>query len=77
MPKKSSDRTDRRSRDADRALEPQDILFTRRETAKILKTSEPTLERWASLGIGPRPVKVGPRAVRYTLAELRRCREPI
>jgi hypothetical protein len=31
----------------------------------------PTLERWAKLGIGPKPIKVAPRDVRYTLRSLR------
>ena len=34
-------------------LDDRDILYTRREAAKYLKKSEPTLERWARLGIGP------------------------
>ena len=52
-------------------LDDRDILYTRREAAAYLKTSEPTLERWARLGIGPEPKKVGPRGVRYTLRSLR------
>jgi hypothetical protein len=52
-------------------LDDRDILYTRREAAKYLKKSEPTLERWARLGIGPTPKKVGPRSVRYTLRSLR------
>ncbi|HEX2336402.1 MAG TPA: helix-turn-helix domain-containing protein [Hyphomicrobiaceae bacterium] len=54
-----------------KALDDRDILFTRPEAAAYLRKSEPTLERWARLGIGPRPLKAGPRDVRYTLASLR------
>ena len=49
----------------------RDVLLTRREAAEYLRKSEPTLERWARLGIGPKPMKVGPRSVRYTLRSLR------
>ena len=49
----------------------RDVLLTRREAAHYLRKSEPTLERWARLGIGPQPKKVGPRSVRYTLRSLR------
>ena len=52
-------------------LDDRDILYTRREAAAYLKKSEPTLERWARLGIGPKPLKIGPRDVRYTLRSLR------
>jgi hypothetical protein len=47
------------------------ILYTRREEAEYLRKSVPTLERWARLGIGPKPIKVGPRDVGYTLRSLR------
>jgi predicted DNA-binding transcriptional regulator AlpA len=49
----------------------RDILLTRREAAEYLRKSAPTLERWAAQGIGPKPIKVGPRSVRYTLRSLR------
>jgi len=52
-------------------LDDRDILYTRPEAAKYLRMSVPTLERWAKLGIGPKPIKVGPRDVRYTLRSLR------
>jgi len=52
-------------------LDDNDILYTRREAADYLRMSVPTLERWAGLGIGPKPLKVGPRDVRYTLRSLR------
>jgi predicted DNA-binding transcriptional regulator AlpA len=52
-------------------LDDRDILYTRKEAARYLKKSEPTLERWAAQGIGPKPIKVGPRSIRYTLRSLR------
>lgn len=52
-------------------LDDRDILYTRPEAAKYLRKSVPTLERWAKFGIGPTPVRVGPRDVRYTLRSLR------
>lgn len=29
-----------------------------------------TLERWARAGIGPKPIKLGPRVIRYYRAEV-------
>jgi predicted DNA-binding transcriptional regulator AlpA len=52
-------------------LDDRDVLYTRKEAARYLKKSEPTLERWAAQGIGPQPLKIGPRSVRYTLRSLR------
>ena len=52
-------------------LDDRDVLYTRREAAEYLKKGESTLERWARLGIGPKPLKIGPRDVRYTLRALR------
>jgi hypothetical protein len=52
-------------------LDDNDILYTRPEAAEYLRKGVPTLERWARLGIGPKPLKVGPRDVRYTLRSLR------
>jgi hypothetical protein len=53
-------------------LDDQDVLYTRKEAAKYLRNSVPTLERWAREGIGPKPVKIG-RRVHYRLRELRRA----
>jgi hypothetical protein len=52
-------------------LDDRDILYTRPEAAEYLRKSVPTMERWAKLGIGPKPIKVGLRGVRYTLRSLR------
>jgi hypothetical protein len=53
-------------------LDERDVLLTRPEAAQYLRKSEATLERWARLGIGPKPLKSGPHSIRYTL---RSCRE--
>lgn len=47
-----------------------DELLPRDETARILTVGVRTLERWAKAGIGPRSIKVGPRAVRYRRSEV-------
>jgi len=35
------------------------------EVAKYLRVDLRTLQRWARAGIGPRPIRLGPRIVRY------------
>jgi hypothetical protein len=55
-------------------LDERDVLLTRREAAKYLRKSVPTLERWAREGIGPKPVKVK-RTVHYRLCDLRAAGE--
>ncbi|MEV4888981.1 helix-turn-helix domain-containing protein [Nonomuraea sp. NPDC055795] len=42
----------------------------RSEVAKRYKVSVRTLERWATRGIGPEPVRLGPRLLRYRRAEV-------
>jgi predicted DNA-binding transcriptional regulator AlpA len=49
----------------------QDILLTRAEAAAYLRRSVPTLEAWARDGTGPKVVRMGPRGIRYRLADLR------
>jgi len=56
--------------DAADILDDRDTLLTRKEAAKYLRKSVPTLERWAREGIGPKPVKVK-RTVHYRLHDLR------
>jgi hypothetical protein len=51
-------------------IDDRDVRLTRKETAKYLRKSVPTLERWAREGIGPKPRKIG-RNVYYTLHDLR------
>ena len=45
-------------------------VLTRAETARALNVSVPSLERWARRGIGPRPLKIGPRRVGYRASDL-------
>jgi predicted DNA-binding transcriptional regulator AlpA len=40
-------------------------MLNKVEAAQLLGVSVRTLERWGRAGIGPRPVKHGPRLVRY------------
>jgi hypothetical protein len=51
------------------AIDDRDVLLTRQEAAEYLRRSVPTLERWASQGIGPRAIKLGGKD--YTLRSLR------
>jgi hypothetical protein len=53
-------------------LDDGDVLLTRREAARYLRTTTRTLERWAAAGTGPKETRMGPmRAVTYTLRNLR------
>lgn len=45
--------------------------LTRSEFAELARVHPDTVKRWARLGIGPRPHKVGPRLVRYDEREVR------
>jgi predicted DNA-binding transcriptional regulator AlpA len=40
-------------------------LLNRAAVARLLAVSARTLERWGREGRGPRPLRVGPRLVRY------------
>ena len=51
-------------------LDERDVLLTRAEAGGYLRKSAATLERWARIGFGPRPVMVGRRAL-YRLTDLR------
>lgn len=48
----------------------RDALLTRVEAAEVLRISYRTLERYDSLGSGPKPTKIGPRRVAYTVGAL-------
>jgi hypothetical protein len=48
----------------------QDVLYTRDEAARFLRNSVATLERWARIGIGPKPIRIGRRCL-YRLTDLR------
>ncbi|MBL1120527.1 DNA-binding protein [Streptomyces sp. 110] len=47
-----------------------DSGITRQEYAALARVHLDTVKRWARLGIGPRPRRVGPRLVRYDRAEV-------
>jgi len=44
--------------------------LTRTEFARLARVHPDTVKRWARLGIGPQPRKVGPRLVRYDEREV-------
>jgi predicted DNA-binding transcriptional regulator AlpA len=48
-----------------------DLLLTPAEASKMLARSNKTLEFWRSIGIGPRTVRLGARALAYRLGDLR------
>ncbi|NRQ30684.1 AlpA family phage regulatory protein [Nonomuraea sp. NN258] len=45
-------------------------MVSRLVVAERCGVSVRTLERWAELGIGPRPIRLGPRLIRYRHAEV-------
>jgi predicted DNA-binding transcriptional regulator AlpA len=50
-----------------------DQLVSKRDTAERCRVSTRTLERWAQMGIGPTPLKIGPAGlVRYWASEVER-----
>lgn len=55
----------------------EQVLVDRVSVAKRCGVTVRTLERWARAGIGPEPIRLGPRIVRYCDAEvsawLQRC----
>lgn len=53
-------------------MEAQTQLLTTQETAQLVRMSVETLKRWRRQGIGPRPTRVGPKAIRYDRAEVER-----
>lgn len=44
--------------------------LTRAEFATLAGVHQDTVKRWARLGIGPKPHKIGPRLVRYDEREV-------
>lgn len=53
-----------------RHLSERDAGITRREYARLARVHPDTIKRWARLGIGPKPRKIGPRLVRYNREEV-------
>jgi len=47
-------------------------MLTLKETAQLLRVSEPTLRYWRRCGTGPAVTRLGPLTFRYSLAELTR-----
>jgi phage terminase Nu1 subunit (DNA packaging protein) len=45
-------------------------LMTRTELAAIARVHRNTLADWAAQGIGPRPIRHGPRLIRYQKREV-------
>lgn len=50
-------------------LDPETLLLED-EAAQVLRVSKRTMERWRSLGKDPRPEKIGPRRVTYTVGSI-------
>lgn len=46
------------------------LYYTREETARLLRVSVSTLDRWRREGKGPTPSVFGPRSVRYLAADI-------
>jgi excisionase family DNA binding protein len=51
-------------------VEPQ--LLTGRELAERARVSERTVERWRHDGVGPQPIRLGHRTVRYRRSDVER-----
>lgn len=47
-------------------------LLTTNQVSTVLGLQPATLKKWRVLGIGPKYVRVGRRAVRYRLADVKR-----
>jgi predicted DNA-binding transcriptional regulator AlpA len=45
-------------------------LMTRDELAEVARVHRRTLDNWAALGVGPRPIRHGPRLIRYRRGEV-------
>ncbi|WP_228473138.1 helix-turn-helix transcriptional regulator [Streptomyces cyaneochromogenes] len=53
-----------------RHLSERDAGITRREYAALARVHPDTIKRWARVGIGPKPRRVGPRLLRYDREEV-------
>lgn len=50
--------------------EQPDTLMTRKEVAAVLHVNPRTLTRWRQEGIGPQPLTLAPRVVRYRASDV-------
>ncbi len=48
----------------------KETLLDEKEAASALRRSKRTLERWRSLGLGPKVTKIGGRRVAYTVGSI-------
>jgi predicted site-specific integrase-resolvase len=55
----------------------EDLFLTKVETARYLRVSASTLERWEKLGIGPKPIRLETGRVRYRWPEVRKVAQGI
>ena len=53
-------------------METQQHLLKASETAELVRMHVDTLKKWRRLGIGPKPTRVGSRAIRYERSEVER-----
>lgn len=51
--------------------QPLNRMISRAELCDLAGVALSTAEAWSRAGIGPRPVKIGPRRVGYRMAEVR------
>lgn len=51
-------------------MKAQVTLMTRSEYAAEARVGKATVERWAAQGIGPQPIRLGPRLVRYLRSDV-------
>lgn len=56
--------------DHDAAAAPAPELLTTEEFRRRARISKRTAIRWRLAGIGPKPVRIGPRAIRYRASDV-------
>ena len=55
---------------ADAIRQGQHALLTPGETARVLRVSARTIERWRSTGEGPKVTRIGPRRIAYRVMDI-------
>jgi predicted DNA-binding transcriptional regulator AlpA len=45
-------------------------LLTAKEFGRRARVSKRTVIRWRNAGVGPRPIRIGPRAIRYRASDV-------